>query len=144
MSSSQSAGDRDVVLGALAAMGSGELGDLDALREVLHPDFECWVGAAREPLDADGYVRMLADMRAAFPDLAYEVPVPPIVDGNRAATTYRVGGTHTGAYQGMPATGARIDVGGLSMFEVEEGRVRRMWTAMDSLAMFTQLNGASS
>ena len=132
------------VLAVLASMGEAELSDLDRLRDVLHPDFECWAGAAREPLDLEGYLAMIKETRAGFPDFTYEVPVPPVVDGDRAATTYRLVGTHTGEYHGMPPTGARIDVGGLSMFEVEGGRVRRMWTAVDSLALITQLRAAPS
>ena len=131
--------ERDVVLAALAAMSAAELGSVQALRGALHPEFECWMGANREPLDAERYIESIQEMRAAFSDFEYEVPAPPVVEGSRAATTYRVLGTHTGEYQGLPATGRRIDVGGLSMFEVEDGRVRRMWSAIDSMAMAAQL-----
>lgn len=131
--------ERDQVLAALAAMGTSELGSVEDLRAVLHPEFECWMGASRDPLDAEGYIESIEEMRRAFSDFEYEVPAPPVVEGRRAATTYRVLGTHTGEYQGLPATGRKVDVGGLSMFEVEDGRVRRMWSAIDSLAMASQL-----
>lgn len=131
--------ERDGVLAALAAMGTAELGTVEELRAALHPAFECWMGASRDPLDADGYIDTVREMRTAFTDFAYEVPVPPVVDGNRAATTYRIVGRHTGEYRGVPATGRQLDVGGLSMFEVEDGLVRRMWSAFDSMAMVTQL-----
>lgn len=120
-------------------MGAAELGSVDELRDALHPAFECWAGAAREPLDADGYIQLVMELRAAVSDFAYEVPAPPVVEDNRAATTYRITGTHTGEYQGFAPTGSRIDVGGLSIFEVEDGCVRRMWTAFDSMALATQL-----
>ena len=139
MSTMGSDGVREQVLAALAAMGTAELTGVDDLRAALHPEFQCWLGAGREPLDADGYIRFIVEMRAAFSEFNYEVPTPPVVEGNRAATTYRVTGAHTGDYRGMKPTGARIDVAGLSMFEVEDGRVRRMWSAIDSLAFVTQL-----
>jgi len=123
----------------VASMGAAELTSSDELRNVLHPEFQCWLGAAREPLDRDGYIESLAAMRQGFPDVTYEVPAPPIGQGNRVATTFRVTGTHSGSYLGLDPTGSRIDIGGLSMFEVEDGRVRRMWSALDSLAMASQL-----
>lgn len=123
-------------------MGGAELASVEPLRDALHPDFQCWMGAEREPLDANAYIDSVREMRASFSDFTYEVPAPPVVEGNRAATTYRVTGTHTGEYPGIKPTGARIDVGGLSMFQVEDGRVRRMWSAMDSLAFVTQISGS--
>ena len=131
--------ERGAVLRVLALMGSAELGSLDDLRAVLHPSFECWMGAARQPLDADGYIASVRAMRAAFADLSYEVPAPPVIEGHRAATTYRVLGTHTGTYEGLAPTNNRVDVGGVSLFELEDGCVRRMWSALDSMAMATQL-----
>lgn len=139
MNADSGALERDEVLAALAAMGMAELGSVEDLRAALHPEFECWMGASRDPLDAGRYIESIQEMRRAFSDFEYEVPAPPVVDGHRAATTYRIVGTHTGEYQGLPATGRRVDVGGLSMFEVEDGRVRRMWSAIDSLAMAAQL-----
>lgn len=126
---------KDVV----AAMGAAELTSSDELRKVLHPQFECWLGAATEPLDREGYIESLVSLRRGFPDVSYEVPATPVGEGHRVATTFRVTGTHTGDYLGLAPTGARIDVGGLSMFEVEDGRVRRMWSAFDTLAMTRQL-----
>ena len=136
--------EREDVLAVLAAMGAAELRSIEDLRAALHPAFECWMGASRDPLDAARYIESIQETRAAFSDFTYEVPAPPVVEGNRAATTYRLVGTHTGEYQGLPATGRQIDVGGVSMFEIEDGRVRRMWSALDSLAMATQLGLLSS
>jgi predicted ester cyclase len=141
----QTAGEdavNDVAQEALAivgAMGAAELTSLDELRQALHPQFECWLGAARDPIGRDAYVESIAQIREALPDLEYEVPAPPVADGNRVATTYRIVGTHSGPYFDFPPTGARIDVAGLSMFEVEDGSVRRMWSAFDTLALVTQL-----
>lgn len=130
---------RERSLDIVAAMGSAELSSLDDLRRTLHPSFECSMGASREPLDGDAYVASIAETRAAFPDLTYEVPAPPIADGHRVATTFRITGTHSGAFRGVPPTGVALDVAGLSMFEVEDDRVRRMWSSLDSLAFATQL-----
>src|SRR5688572_15712340 len=120
-------------LAIVEAMGAAELSSLDELRQALHPQFECWLGASRDPIDRDAYVQSIAQLREAFPDFAYEVPAPPVADGPRVATTYRVVGTHTRPYFDFAPTGARIDVAGLSMFEVQDGSVRRMWSAFDTL-----------
>jgi steroid delta-isomerase-like uncharacterized protein len=62
-----------------------------------------------------------------FPDLAFALPHPPMVgvDGPRAAQVWRMSGTMLGSdpWAGFAATGNRIDVEGIDIYEFRDGVV---------------------
>ena len=60
---------------------------------------------------------------ASFPDLHFEVK-EIIVEGNRVVTRWFLTGTHSGApFQGHPASGAKVEVDGVSLDTIENGMV---------------------
>ena len=55
------------------------------------------------------------------------------------ATRVTFTGTHRGDFQVLPATGRTIRVGGLDIFEFDEGLVVQHWHETDHFDMFVQL-----
>ena len=47
--------------------------------------------------------------------------------------------THEGDFRGIPATGRRIQVSGINMYRVEDGRIGAEWEQMDSIGMLQQM-----
>ena len=51
----------------------------------------------------------------------------------------RVQGTHTGAFGDMAATGRKIDIGVLDLFQIRGGMLIEHWALLDNLGMLKQL-----
>ena len=80
-----------------------------------------------------------AEMFAATPDA--ETTVTRLVaDESRAAVEYRISGTFTGSpIQGVEATGGRLEVRGLDLFEIEDGKIVRNTGYYDGMALARQM-----
>jgi predicted ester cyclase len=60
---------------------------------------------------------------------------------DRTVCRWRIRGTQTGSLLGLPPTGRAIDDSGISIYEVEDGRLRRGWIEQDSVKLMAQLSG---
>ena len=67
---------------------------------------------------------MLTTYLTAFPDLQFTNEVP-IVEGNRAATSWVANGTHLGRLMNIPPTGRQVRVRGVSLLTIENDQVQR-------------------
>jgi len=66
---------------------------------------------------------MLRGMFAAFPDLIIEVK-SAFASGNQAAYELVLSGTHKGDFPGLPATGKRFSVRGVTVAELQNGKLK--------------------
>jgi steroid delta-isomerase-like uncharacterized protein len=112
-------------------------GDAAALEELTLPDFTYSLGG-QPPRDRTGMAQFLRETRAAFPDWRVETD-DLIVEGDLAAVRWHGRVTHTGPFRGVPATGRRIDVSGINVYRVSNGRIAAEWEQTDSLGMLLQL-----
>ena len=80
----------------------------------------------------------MANHRAAFPDWTETVGTL-IVEGDRAATRWTSTGTHEGAFNGLTATGRRIEITEAAVFHLENGRIARYHAYPDVPALMAQL-----
>ncbi len=115
-------------------------GNLEVADELFAPNFvhhdpvsgEDWRG----PESVKQYAAM---MRAAFPDLYYTVE-DQIAEGDKVVTRYRAGGTHQGELMGIPPTGNRIEITGISITRINDGgKIEEIWENSDTLGMMQQL-----
>ena len=63
----------------------------------------------------------LRKLFAAFPDLNFEVTYK-IARGDNVAEQWFIRGTHLGMFMGIPPTGRRVEIPGMSMAELREGK----------------------
>jgi steroid delta-isomerase-like uncharacterized protein len=75
---------------------------------------------------------------AAVPDLQFELK-GRFATGEWAAVEWNMSGTHKGDFPGMPATGKRISVRGSTIFEMEEGKIRRESDYWDAATFMKQV-----
>jgi predicted ester cyclase len=74
----------------------------------------------------------------AFPDMV--LPLEDFVaEGDKVLVRLRVQATHTGPFGDMPATGRRIDIGVLDLFQIRDGVLVEHWALLDNLGMLKQL-----
>jgi steroid delta-isomerase-like uncharacterized protein len=76
--------------------------------------------------------------RAGFPDLITKV-VDQIAEGDKVVTRIVSTGTHTGVFQGIPATDKPIRVEGIIIERFANGRIVERWDQFDQMGMMQQL-----
>jgi steroid delta-isomerase-like uncharacterized protein len=113
--------------------------DLDVLDELLAPDWktQAFPTTLMEQTIENAKVvhRRLVE---AFPDL-HIVTHELIAEGDVVVQSYTVRGTHKGEMAGLPPTGNSIAVGGVSIFEIRDGRIIRHEAFSDFVDVLVQL-----
>ena len=71
--------------------------------------------------------------RSAFPDIRLETG-EMVCEGDTVAHRRTFTGTHRGALMGVEPTGRRVEVVGVEMNRVENGRISGSWTLWASWA----------
>ena len=111
--------------------------DLDGVRAYAAPEARFY-GWAPEPLDADGHKNFMSALLAAFPDSQIIVD-DVIAEGDKVAVRHRLLGRHQAELQGIPPTGKTVEVGGIVIFRLMDGKIVEAWLNADILGMLQQL-----
>ena len=74
----------------------------------------------------------------AFSDITI-VPERLIAEGDLVAIYWIARGTNTGTGNGLPATGKKAELAGITIWRIVDGKIREEWSAFDQLAMMQQL-----
>jgi len=77
-------------------------------------------------------------LHASFPDAQLEFD-ETVSEGDQIALRYHVNMTHTGDFNGIPATGKRISIGGSTIMRFSQGKVVERWSEADFLGLLKQL-----
>jgi predicted ester cyclase len=86
----------------------------------------------------EGMKAVVGMFLAGFPD--FRVVVEEIVaNGELVCTRGHFTGTHTGEFQGIPATHRSIKASYIDMWRVEGGRAVENWAQLDMLGLMQQL-----
>lgn len=115
-------------------------GDLDALDDLISEDYlDHDRGLPPDlPPGRAGYKAMMAQLRAAFPDLEVTIE-DQVAEGDKVVTRYTMRGTHRGRLWGIPGTGNRFVIEGINIDRVVDGRFCERWAAYDSGEFMRQL-----
>ena len=111
--------------------------DLDGVSATVAPDARFY-GWAPESLNVDGYKGFMSGLLAAFPDSRFPVD-DVIAEGDRVAVRHRLQGTHQAEFEGIPATGKKVEIIGIVIFRIENGMIAEAWLNADLLGMLQQL-----
>ena len=119
-------------------------GDVSAADRAFAPDCVIHINGSPEPnLSLGGFKEMMSGLLGAFPDLRLTIE-DQIVAGEKVATRWTAEGTHGGHLGPVPATGRHIQVSGLILDRVVDGKVVERWEMWDQMAMLQQLGLAQA
>jgi predicted ester cyclase len=90
------------------------------------------------PASRLGFKQMIANLRAAFPDLHCTIE-DEIVEEDKLAAHWTMRGTHQGAYFGNLPTGRPVAVQGLIFARSAAGRIVENWIVIDEMGLLQQL-----
>ena len=74
----------------------------------------------------------------AFPDVVITAE-KLIAEGDLVTVYWIARGTNTGAGNGLPATGKKAELAGITIWRIVDGKIKEEWSAFDQLSMMQQL-----
>jgi steroid delta-isomerase-like uncharacterized protein len=114
-------------------------GNLDVLDDILDPEYVCYNAGVPEPVRGrDNLKESIRWYKAAFPDLTGTIEDLVATD-DKVVARERWHGTHQGEFEGIPASGNAIDITGVDIFRLENGKVVEQWSFLDMLSLMQQV-----
>ena len=115
-------------------------GNVDFIDEVFAPNWVNHDPTVPEEMrgGVEGGKRLAQMYRNAFPDTQMTVE-DLIAEGDKVVTRYTARGTHQGELMGIPPSGNRAEVTGISIDRIEGGKFVESWNIVDALGMMQQI-----
>lgn len=126
--------DADIALAVSKAILADDWKTLDGL---LAPDFT-YDGDLGKPYSRDEYIGFMQAMRAAMSDMTMDFTHVVSGDG-LVSVRFVTKARQTGKFMGAPATGKNVEIRGVFMRRIVDGKVAQEWQATDLLWMMTQM-----
>jgi steroid delta-isomerase-like uncharacterized protein len=115
--------------------------DVEAMIELWEPGAYGHIYGMTSLRAPEGYRQWFGEMLfRAFPDYAMEI-VDMVAYGDKAAVRWRATGTFTGPvkFEGLDATGARIEIEGLDLLTIRDGLIRENRAYTNAMEIARQL-----
>ncbi len=114
-------------------------GNFTLAEELMSDDVVMYHPSSPTPLKGrEAVTGMLSTFRAGFPDLKMVVE-DVFGEDDKVAIRWRVTGTQTGELFGIPASGKSMNVSGISILRLVNGKIIDDWVAEDSLGLMKQI-----
>jgi steroid delta-isomerase-like uncharacterized protein len=112
----------------------------ETVHELLAPDASLHgqTGPEEEIVGPEGFVKFAESIRNAFPDTEVTVEDIFAVD-DKVAVRWIAIGTHTGHGMGLDPSGRRVQITGMTIARIVNGKIVEGWDNWDRLAMLEQI-----
>ena len=112
-------------------------GNIDAADEIFSRDFvgHMPIGEMHGP---DSMKEFATALRIGFPDIRSTVE-DQIEEGDRVVTRFTASGTHQGVFMGVPASGNHMEITGVIISRIANGKIVEQWGVPDLLGMMQQI-----
>ena len=118
-------------------------GDLNVADQLFAEDFINHNPARGTTPDREGMKQFINYMLAAFPNQILTID-DLIAEGDKVVLRMTGRGTHTGELLGIPATGKQIEVPGISILRIADGKMVDRWNISDNLLLLQWIRIVSS
>ena len=112
--------------------------NMDVIDELISPDFVIHDPNYTSGKGPEEYKKFVHTYLTAFPDTALTVQ-DQVADGSTVATRWTATGTHQGPLNGIPVSGCRVTIEGVSFSKVVDGKFVESWNNWDSLGILRQI-----
>jgi len=112
-------------------------GNLDVVDELYSAEYIAhW--AYGEDTDREGLKKMVAEARAAFPDMTEDI-VHVVAEGDLVVSHFISSGTFTGEMNGLEPSGKKLSRPEIAIHRIVNGKIVEQWTVSDQLTLMRQL-----
>ena len=128
---------------ALARRSWESVGAPDTLDEVYTSDV-VWHMPDQEVRGIEEAKQFVDMFKSAFPDMQATVE-DVVAEGDKAVTRVTMRGTHQGEVEEFgPPTGRRVEVQGITIHRIEDGKIAEEGNSYDNMSMLQQLGLAAA
>jgi steroid delta-isomerase-like uncharacterized protein len=113
-------------------------GDLQAADALLVPEFSLHTPLPTRGPGIEAMNNVITTCRAAFHDLHLTID-DMMADGDRVACRFTARGVHNGEFMGLPPTGKRIEMTGIEIFRLRDGRIAELWGEANLMGLMREL-----
>ena len=117
----------------------------DLIDELISPDFVAHVPGLPAELThgPEGVKKWFAAYRDGMAGI-WAKHHDTMAEGDRVMIRFTGGGKHTGTMLGVPASGRDIEVTGIDIFRIVDGKFVEMWQELDFLGMMQQMGAIAA
>ncbi|WP_035333789.1 ester cyclase [Dyadobacter crusticola] len=114
-------------------------GNLESFKELMDEQFVNHSAPAGMSNGADGMIYFFNEiLRPAMPDVHVTIH-QQVVEGDLVTTRKTIGGTHTGTFLGIPATGRAVNIDVIDIVRVKNGKYFEHWGITSLPEVLSQL-----
>jgi steroid delta-isomerase-like uncharacterized protein len=113
-------------------------GRLERANDLVKEDFVELDPLPGQEQGREGLKAVIHALRSAFPDMHWVVN-EMVAEGEKVVTRFVWTGTHRGVFLGIPATGNRVEVKGVVIDRLENGKMADSRILMDTMGLMQQL-----
>ena len=117
---------------------SYEAGSPDSVKAFLHHSHRYYPPGGGKPMGLEERMRDEAFFFSAFTDIEATID-DQVEENSKVASRITMKCTHTGDYQGIPATNRRIAITYMDFALIQDGLIIEEWAEFDLLGIFNQL-----
>lgn len=92
-----------------------------------------------QPAGIEGAMYFVEQYRSALPDIQFKIS-HLIADLEYVTFRFEATATHKGSLMGIPATGKKVNITGIVIHKVENGRFAKSWNEVDLLGLKMQID----
>ena len=116
-----------------------EANDKATLKEVLAPDLVAYSHASPDPQSREVHLQGIVMWNAAFSETRFTIE-EQIAEGDKVATRVTMRAIHDlGDFQGLAPTGKQVEVSGITIERIKEGKIIERRVTSDWFGMLQQL-----
>jgi steroid delta-isomerase-like uncharacterized protein len=117
-------------------------GNLELVDELFAPDYVLHDPVVPDEVSGpEGMKRYVSMYRSAYPDTHFTVE-DQIAEGDKVVTRWTGQGTQQGELMGIPPTGERVTITGITVDRLSGGKIEEEWNNFDQLGLLRQLGVA--
>ena len=114
-------------------------GNAEIVKELYAPDLKSYSpSGSTSPTSQNDSFELTKAYFNAFPDLNQTIE-EVVASGDRVAVRFMARGTHKGDFQGIPATGNKMELSGTVILHIKDGKIIEERQDTDSLGFMMQL-----
>ena len=113
-------------------------GDEAVAEEIVHPEFVDHTNPPGMQHGIEGHKAVVRLFRSVFPDLEWRID-DLIAEGDKVAARTTMRGTQRGEFFGVPPTGRAVEMAGIHVVRIIDGKIAEHWGSNDDLGLLRQL-----
>jgi steroid delta-isomerase-like uncharacterized protein len=114
-------------------------GDFETLKELGTSEYVWYLPSnSTKPISREEAIEKAKRLHSAFPDINFSIE-ELIAVGDKVICRYIMRGTHQGEFQGIPATGNMVEISGIMISRIENGKIVEEREDWDMLGFMQQL-----